>query len=159
MAPEQSHESQSRKGNKHHSSEFHVFHFLVLSRLTIVCTSPQRLKRRIYLSVILMLVTPVFLGSLRRRSSWESCVNIIDPSSSCWQVLRSRFLYTYCSPLHSVPWQPPTVASHKCPWDSYRFFYGQTSVFSGRSDHNILPEGNCRFIFKRCSHMVFQLQH
>lgn len=47
---------------------------------------------------------------------------------------------TYRFPPASSALQLRTVASHKRLSDSYTSSYVQTSVFSGRSGHNILPE-------------------
>lgn len=60
---------------------------------------------------------------------------------------QTQWICTYSFPPGSYVWQLQTVASHKCLSDSYTSSYVRTSVSSGRSGHNILPEINYKFVF------------
>lgn len=79
-------------------------------------------------------------------SSMHPCRGHAGSSPGLCPLAAGRAI-TYPSPLHSSLWRPPIVASHKHLLDSYRFSYGQTNVFFGMFDHNILPERNSKFIF------------
>lgn len=107
----------------------------VTSQLTVFCAvSPSWVPPR--LSCFKGDTVPLYTGSVSRSLSF--------PRKGAAQA---QWLCTYAFPPGSYAWRLQTAASHKHLSDSYTSSYVRTSVFSGRSDHNILPEINYKLVF------------